>query len=130
MMKKMILVGLLMFLTACNDNIDKKVEKENNDFIKSENILHTMGLEINGEKITIDMNKTNIFMKNLETAMQSKADEIEQKFEHADINFTKGLGIEINGDMVAIDLNKTKDMLQQINILMKEILLDVNNTVH
>ncbi len=62
--------------------------------------------------------------------MYSCADEIEHKIENADINFTKGLGIEIGDDRVDIDLNKTRNMLQQINILMKDILLDVNSTIH
>ena len=32
--------------------------------------------------------------------------------------------------MEIVDLHRTKEMLQQINILMKDILLDINSTVH
>jgi len=140
-MQKLIFIMSLLLLTACNDRVDSntenlknesinKLEEKKNTILKHEDIFSQMGLDIDGEKVTIDMNKTDAFMKKLEMAMQGKAEEIEQKIEQADINFTKGLGIELNDNVVAIDLNKTKDMLQQINILMKEILLDVNHTVH
>ena len=98
--------------------------------MKQDKFLKELGFEINGEKMTIDMNKTTEFMKKMEIEMHSRADEIEHKIEKADINFTQGLGIEIGEDRVAIDLNKTRNMLQQINILMKDILLDVNATLH
>jgi len=141
MMQKIILMTLFLMITACNDKVESNIEdlkhekldkfeekKVNNS--KSEDIFSKMGFNIDGEKVTIDMNKTNAFMKKLELLMQGKAEEIGEKIEQADINFTKGLGVELNGDVVAIDLNKTKDVLQQINILMKEILLDVNHTIH
>ena len=140
MNKKLLLTTLLLF-TACEQQVDgsstatksennlskiqqEKINHPNNDILKQ------LGFDVNGEKVTVDINKTAKFIKQMEIEMHSRADEIEHKIEKADINFTKGLGIELNGDKVAIDLNKTKDMLQQINILMKNILLDVNHTTH
>ena len=109
-------------------NEEKELTKKGISEVKEENLLKELGFEINGQKVTIDMNKTTEFMKKIENQMQSRANEIEHKIK--DINFTKGLGVEVNGDSVLIDLNKTKDMLQQINILMKDILLDKNSTLH
>jgi len=140
-MKKTICVGFLLLFTACNDKVEngsselkkesmEKIENKLPSNVKNEDILHQLGFDIDGEKITIDMNRTDAFIKKMEIKMHGKADEIERKIEQADINFTEGFGIELEGERVAIDLNKTKDMLQQINILMKDILLDVNHTVH
>jgi len=140
-MKKILFLVLLFALVACDDKkesinsnnkMDKEAEKISKPNIKNEekDILNQLGFNIEGEKITIDINKTAEFMQKMEIEMHGKADEIERKIEHADINFTKGFGIELDGDKVAIDLNKTKDMLQQINILMKDILLDKNCTIH
>ena len=140
-MKKELFLLILLLFTACDQktehsnqtsttNEKKELTKKETSEVKQDEFLKELGFEVNGEKITIDMNKTTEFMKKIEIEMHSRADEIEHKIEKADINFTKGLGIEVNGDRVAIDLNKTKDMLQQINILMKDILLDVNGTVH
>ena len=140
-MKKELFLLILLLFTACDQktehsnqtsmtNEKKELIKKETSEVKQDKFLKELGFEVNGEKITIDTNKTTEFMKKIEIEMHGRADEIEHKIEKADINFTKGLGIEVNGDKIAIDLNKTKDMLQQINILMKDILLDVNGTLH
>ncbi len=135
MKKKLFLLTLLLF-SGCEQrtegstqiNEEKELTKKEVSEVKEENLLKELGFEINGQKVTIDMNKTTEFMKKIENQMQSRANKIEHKIK--DINFTKGLGVEVNGDSVLIDLNKTKDMLQQINTLMKDILLDKNSTLH
>ena len=140
-MKRELFLLILLLFTACEQgtessnqlntsNEKKELTKKEVSEVKQKNILKELGFEVNGEKITIDMNKTTEFMKNIEIQMQNRANEIEHKIKEADINFTNSLGVDVNGDRVMIDLNKTKDMLQQINILMKDILLDVNGTVH
>jgi len=40
------------------------------------------------------------------------------------------MGIQLEGEQIGIDLNKSKNMLQQINILMKDIFLDINASKH
>ena len=139
-MKKELFLLILLLFTACEQrtessnqlsttNEKKELTKKEISEVKQDKFLKELGFEVNGEKVTIDMNKTTEFMKQIEIEMHSRADEIEHKIEKADINFTKGLGIEIGDDRVDIDLNKTRNMLQQINILMKDILLDVNGTI-
>ena len=139
-MKKELFLLILLLFTACeqksehsnqtNITNDKKelIEKKSSK-TQEDKLLKKLGFEVNGEKITIDMNKTAEFMKQIQIEMHSRADEIEHKIKKADINLTNGLGIEVGKERVAIDLNKTKDMLQQINILMKDILLDANGTL-
>ena len=140
MNKRLLLTTLLLF-TACGQQIEGSTQKQTNEnnlsLIQQDksnqqknDILKQLGFDVHGEKVTIDINKTAQFVKQMKIEMHSRADVIEHKIKKADINFTKGLGIEINKDKVAIDLNKTKDMLQQINILMKSILLDTNHTNH
>ena len=92
------------------------------------NILAQLGFDIENQKISIDINKTTSFFKKMEIEMHGKADELHQKIEKADINFTRDIGIDFSDEKLAIDLNKTKKMFQQINILMKEVLLDKNSS--
>ena len=140
-MKKRLFLGLLLLFSGCEQGIEgsngdsstnekKELIKKEASEVKQDKFLKELGFEVNGEKITIDVNKTTEFMKKMEIEMHSRADEIEHKIEKADINFTKDFGIEIDDDRVAIDLNKTRNMLQEINILMKDILLDINSTIH
>jgi len=141
-MKNLILITTLFLFLGCGtqekshssnqSTLEERPKEVKVDSTRAEeqDILRELGFEFNGDKITIDMNKTSSFIQKMESQMQRKANEIEQKIEHSELNLTQGLGIEVDGDRVAIDLNKTKDMLQQINILMKDILLDVNRSVH
>ena len=140
-MNKIIGLSFLLLFTACNEkeqNEQKTVPEQKTEVISTDNpsvvkkgdILEQLGFTMNGEKVTIDINKTNDFFKQMEIQMHGKADEIERKIENADLNFSKDFGISLSEEHISIDLNKTKDMLQHINILMKDILLDANHTIH
>ena len=139
-MKKinLIIILLMPLIVSCSHSDDqvkevdikKTVEEKKPEIKKEEDMLNRLGFEFKDEKIIIDINKTSHFFEMLETQMENKAKEIEQKIIKADINMTKGMGIHVEGDEIGIDLNKTKNMLQQINILMKDIFLDINSTKH
>jgi len=133
--------SLLILFSACGDSsinsgkelLEKQknlVPKEHEKHKTMDDLLKNMGFDFNGEKVLIDMNKTSNFFNQIEIEMHGKAEEIEKKITNAEINFTKGIGIELTGDKIGIDLNKTRNMLQGINILLKDIVLDINNTIH
>jgi len=140
-MKKIVLLTLMLLLTACNENDSTTTETPEPKAVtpkteavdikaKEQDVLRELGFVINGDKITIDMNQTAEFIKKMEREMQEKSDEIERKIEKQDINFTRDFGFDIDETHISLDLNKTRDMLQQINILMKDILLEGNTTSH
>jgi hypothetical protein len=135
--RTLLFITLLTFMTGCGQSISsgqtEEVPKEVEETKKvktANDLLKNMGFDLSEEKMVIDMNKTTHFFEKIEIEMHGKADEIERKIEHADINFTKGIGIEISDDRIALDLNKTRDMLQQLNILVKDIVLDINSSLH
>ena len=135
--KTLLFMTLLTFMTGCGENTksppieEEPVTVKEREKAKTTNdLLKNMGFDFNEEKFVIDMNKTTHFFEKIEIEMHGKADEIEQKIKHADINFTKGIGIEISDTRIGLDLNKTRDMLQQINILVKDIVLDINTSLH
>jgi len=140
----LILSIFTIFLSACNTNINEdnnlstinQTETHNKKNLspiqneeKENNLLKELGFEIKDEKIIIDMNKTNNFFEQLNSQMEQKSKEIGEKLERAELNLTEeSIGIIIEGDQIGIDLNKTKNMIKGINILIKEILLDVNSS--
>ena len=139
-MKIITTVGLFfpLLYIGCGEseqNSSELIKKQKNNselnvtrIIDEKDILGQLGLDIQNEKISIDINKTTNFFKQMEIEMHGKADELQHKIEKADINFTRDLGIDFRGEKLEIDLNKTKKMFQQINILMKEVLLDINSS--
>jgi len=143
MIKKstLIFTSLLILFSACEDS---RIESEKKPLGKEEtlipkeakkpkttdDLLKNMGFDFSDEKVLIDINKTNHFFEELEIEMNGKKKEIEKKITNAEINFTKGIGIEVTGDKIGIDLNKTRNMLQDINSLVKDIVLDINHSIH
>ena len=143
---KLLLIFLLLLINGCGDNqpineTTKNVENSKEKLapitpnepekIKTANdLLKSMGFDFNGEKVLIDINKTTHFFEKMEIEMHGRAEELERKIEKADINFTQGIGIDITEDRIGIDLNQTRNMLQQLNSLVKDIVLDINNTMN
>ncbi len=134
-----VLFIFILFLIGCNDkeenniakveeNLTKELKIKEVKIPKKEDLLGELGFDFKDDKIIIDINKTSNFFAQIESEMEVKAKEIESKIVNADINITKGMGIELEGNQIGIDLNKTQNMLQQINVLMKDIFLDVNSS--
>ncbi len=139
-----LLTSLLIFFNACEDadiNSEnsslKKYEKKELTPIKEEDksnstndLLKSMGFDFNEKKISIDFNKTDNFFHKIEIEMHGKVEKIERKIKNSEINLTKDIGIEFTKDKIGIDLNKTRNMLQGINSLIKDIVLDINNSMN
>jgi hypothetical protein len=119
-----------IFLIGCGEvqPIENKVEKSSVESNQQNEILEKLGINIEEKRISLDINKTAEFIKKMEIEMHGRADEIQHKIEKADINFTRDMGLVLSDEKVEIDLNKTKKMFQEINILMKEVLLDTNSS--
>lgn len=121
---------LTIFLIGCGEvePVENTTEKRSVEESQQNEILEKLGINIEEKRISLDMNKTADFLKQMEIEMHGRADEIQHKIEKADINFTRDMGIILSDEKVEIDLNKTKKMFQEINILMKEVLLDTNSS--
>ena len=78
---------------------------------QNEKLKH-MGITINNDVISIDTNKSKIFLKSFSDKMakhmQKASDDLQKG-----IMETKEAGIEINNEHIHIDLNKTKNFLQE-----------------
>lgn len=121
---------LTILLTGCGESEEIEVQPQKNviELDESNEILKKLGVNIEDTRISLDINKTADFLKQMEIEMHGRADEIQHKIEKADINFTRDMGIVLSNEKVEIDLNQTKKMFQEINILMKEVLLETNRS--
>ena len=135
---RMAVLIVLLLHVGCGEyeqNSAKSIKNENNNSdvnvtnsLPPKDILGQLGLDVKNQRISIDLNKTTNFLKKMEIEMHGKADEIQHKIEKADINLTRDMGIDFSDEKLEIDLNKTKKLFQQINILMKEVLLEKNSS--
>jgi len=129
-MTTILFLFLTILLTGCGESEQIEVQPQKNvtELDESNEILKKLGVNIEDTRISLDINKTADFLKQMEIEMHGRADEIQHKIEKADINFTRDMGIVLSNEKVEIDLNQTKKMFQEINILMKEVLLETNRS--
>jgi cell division protein ZapA (FtsZ GTPase activity inhibitor) len=104
-----------------------KRDKDIDDAKKEKKILNKIGISANGQKITIDINKTKSFLDSITKIIDKKAKKIENKTKNLD---SKDLGIEIDNDKVEIDLKKSKkflnDFSKELNGMVKDIDKEIN----
>jgi len=132
MTKKIYLLSIFLLFTSCEDNIVERVEKKqveeqniSTPSKKQNSIFQEMGIEFSGDKIIIDINKTDNFFGTLDKRIEK---EIENKIEKIDINISRDAGINIDDKEINIDLNKTKNMLDNISHIFESILFESNCT--
>ncbi|MEJ2528104.1 MAG: hypothetical protein P8Y49_08530 [Sulfurovaceae bacterium] len=109
--------------SRCDKKEEKKeatVEKNGEDSFDRETVLSNMGIDIKGDKITIDSNKTKVFLEELGERIDQEINATQKEIEEG--NFTsEKMGIEITKEKVSIDLNQTKNFLQNIIDLMESL---------
>ena len=135
MKKNIYTLLLIFFITSCDesrvtDTASKRdisaVEQNQSTASKEKKtIFQEMGIEFIGDKIIIDMNKTDNFFGTLDKRIESK---IEREIEKVDINISRDLGVAIEEEKINIDLNKTKNMLDNISHIFENILFESNST--
>ena len=122
-MRIIFIAFLILFFTGCDKKEEKKdtsIEKNSEDSFDRETILSNMGIDIKGDKITIDSNKTKVFLEELGERIDKELNATQKEIE--DGNFTsEKMGIEITKEKVSIDLNQTKNFLQNIIDLMESL---------
>ncbi len=139
MTKNIYFLAILLLFTSCEDNIVEKIEKVEKKQVEEQNIstpskkqksvFQEMGIEFSGDKIIIDINKTDNFFGTLDKRIEKKIEkEIKHKIEKIDINISRDAGINIDDKEINIDLNKTKNMLDNISHIFESVLFESNST--
>jgi len=86
--------------------------------------LKDMGITINNDVISIDTNKSKLFLKTFSDKMAKHMQKASEDLQKGIID-TKEAGIDINNEHIHIDLNKTKSFLQEwskhIQVLVNEV---------
>jgi len=91
---------------------------------KQNDKLKDMGITINNDVISIDTNKSKLFLKTFSDKMAKHMQKASEDLQKGIID-TKEAGIDINNEHIHIDLNKTKSFLQEwskhIQVLVNEV---------
>lgn len=87
--------------------------------------LYQIGIHKEEGKITIDLNKTENFFKEVGSQMTQKIERFSTDLQKG-IMQEKDMGIEMNQTSLKIDLNKTKNFLEDFGTKMQKFVEDID----
>jgi len=103
------------------DNItQEKIEPQSSAKVKEplsqeqkrdKEVLETIGITADNEKIIIEPKKTKEFLEKIATTLQKESIKIEKESKKID---SKDLGIQKEGTKIIIDINKTEKVLKNL----------------
>jgi len=116
-----IILSLIFFtLIGCNEDTTKEPQKpvimqpSKEKEVPPVSITKKIGIDISNDKISIDLNKTKSFFNALGKTLEKKANEVQEKIEHDDGNFSENVGVVISDEKIDIDMKKASSFLDNI----------------
>ncbi|MBN2767800.1 MAG: hypothetical protein JXQ68_01745 [Campylobacterales bacterium] len=122
-MRLLSIIVMLLFFTGCGEKETQEsdLKASTEDSFDKNTVLNNMGIEIHGEKITIDGNKTKLFLEELGAQIEKELNATQKELEEGNFSSEK-IGVELKDEKISIDLNKTKNFLQSLIELMDSLI--------
>ena len=100
---------------------------------QEQDLFKKIGIDIEDEKISIDLGKTKSFFNSLQQMLQQKAQAVQKDLQEGKLDMKESVGIKIDDEHIDIDLGKTKQFFEtlgkQIEGFVSELDKTVENTV-
>lgn len=96
---------------------------------ENEDLLSKVGIEINSDKINIDINKIKEFFTTMQSTLQSKAESIEQNISEGKVDMAESVGIKVDKEHIDIDLAKTKSFIEDLGKRMEGFVGEIDKAV-
>jgi len=97
--------------------------EEQNDLFKK------IGIDIENEKIEIDLGKTKAFFNSLQSMLQQKAQKVQQDLTEGKLDMEESVGIKIDDEQIKIDLAKTKSFIEELGQRIEGFVQELDKTV-
>ena len=79
-----------------------------------DDLLSRIGIDLNGEKINIDLGKTKGFFDALQGKLASQAEKLQDEIKSGSVDLSENIGIKVDDQKINIDLDKTKNFLNEL----------------
>jgi len=97
---------------------------------KKENILSFLGINIENEKIDIDLKQTKNFFENLQKTLEQKSKDINESIKEGKLDLSDSVGIKVNDEHISLDLNKTKSFFENLTQKLNNFVQDLDKSVN
>jgi len=99
------------------------MEEKQNDLFKK------IGIDIEQDKIEIDLGKTKAFFNDLQRMLQQKAQKVQQDLSEGRIDMEESVGIKVDDEHINIDLAKTKSFIEALGKQIEGFVGELDRTV-
>ncbi len=96
---------------------------------KDNTIFSKLGIDINNDKIHIDINQTKDFFTSLQKQLENSAQNIQKDISEGSLDLGDKVGIKIDKEHVDIDLGKTKNFISELGSKVESFLRDIDKAV-
>ena len=95
--------------------------------MEDKNILSMLGINIEDEKIDINLKQTKSFFENLQKSLEQKSKKVEQSIKEGKLELDE-LGIKANKEQITIDLKKGKSFLEELSKKIENFVQDLDKS--
>ena len=95
--------------------------------MEEKNILSLLGINIEDEKIDIDLKQTKSFFENLQKSLEEKSKKLEQNIKEGKIDFQEA-GLKVDKEKITIDLKQTKNFFEELSKKVENFVQDLDKS--
>ena len=96
---------------------------------QDKDIFQKMGIDINNEKINIDITQTKAFFNTMKHTFEEGAKKIEKDIHDGKVNMADNVGIKVDQENINIDLKKTKRFIEEFGKKIEGFLGEIDKAV-
>jgi histidinol dehydrogenase len=92
-------------------------------------IFSKLGIDIEDEKINIDLNKTKSFFDALQETLKEKSEKIQDDIAKGSVDLGENVGIKVDDQHINIDLGKTKSFIDDLGKKAESFVADIDDVL-
>ena len=96
---------------------------------QDKDLFQKIGIDIDNDKINIDINQTKDFFNTLQKTFEGAAQNIQKDISEGKVNMADNIGIKVDKDNINIDLAKTKSFIEDFGKKIEGFIGEIDKVV-
>jgi len=96
---------------------------------QNKDLFSKLGIEIDDNKINIDIKQTKDFFNTLKQTFETAAQNIQKDISEGKVDMSENIGIKIDKENINIDLEKTKSFIEDFGKKIESFIGEIDKTV-
>ena len=96
---------------------------------QDKDLFQKMGIDIDNDKINIDLKQTKDFFNTLQKTFEGAAQNIQKDISAGKVDMAENVGIKVDKDNINIDLAKTKSFIEEMGKKVEGFIGEIDKAV-